>query len=91
MRFLILDKKDSLKKHLKLLDEEVEELKHEVLSELLTGVDRKEKTISECLDVIQVCVGLLDELKIEESHIIKHNNKLIGRGWKIKSMLEVKR
>lgn len=49
--------------------------------------------IAETLDVLQVCIGILDLYKEQGKdlkwHIQEHNKKLLGRGWTIKELLNI--
>lgn len=80
MHLMILDKNETLKQEReKLLEESIE------LMNAITSYDI-ENTIEETLDVIQVCIGILDTLQKEENidlekEINKHNRKLLERGW----------
>lgn len=66
------------------LDEETSEVKQSVIDE---------DVIAETLDVLQVCIGILDLYKEQGKdlkwHIQEHNKKLLGRGWTIKELLNV--
>ncbi len=58
------------------------------------AIGNKEHMAEELFDIIQVAVGGLDKLgtddKVDlEQEDIKHNNKLIGRGWSRKKIYEV--
>lgn len=89
MHLMILDKSETLKQEReKLLEESIE------LMNAITLYDI-ENTIEEVLDVIQVCVGILDTLGKEENidlekEINKHNRKLLKRGWKSKGRVLIK-
>jgi predicted house-cleaning noncanonical NTP pyrophosphatase (MazG superfamily) len=66
------------------LDEETSEVKQSVIDE---------DVIAETLDVIQVCIGILDLYKDNGKdlkwHIQEHNKKLLGRGWTVKELLNI--
>ncbi|KRQ86033.1 hypothetical protein ABG79_02165 [Caloramator mitchellensis] len=74
------------------LVEEVMEIKTEIEA-IELEVGEKEKLIAETLDVIQVCIGLLDKLSHEgvniRKAIEKHNLKLLQRGWRYKKVLYI--
>jgi len=86
MHLMILDKNETLKQEReKLLEESLE------LMNAITFYDI-ENTIEETLDVIQVCIGILDTLGKEENidlekELNRHNRKLLKRGWKFKSKI----
>ncbi|AUM91536.1 MazG nucleotide pyrophosphohydrolase domain-containing protein [Clostridium botulinum] len=89
MHLMILDKNETLKQEReKLLEESLE------LMNAITSYDI-ENTIEETLDVMQVCIGILDTLQKEENidlekELNKHNSKLLGRGWKSKGKINIK-
>lgn len=91
MLIAVLEKEEIFIKHFEKLLEEVGELHEEV------GINtyvNKEKAISEALDVIQVCIGLIDKLEPNNAGIEKavnaHFEKLKGRGWKFKKLIELR-
>lgn len=87
--------------HLKLNEEckelitAIQILSHiEVEETFKTKEDAAEAVVAEVLDVIQVCVGILDKIlksypKILVSGALKHIEKLHARGWKFKKWLSV--
>lgn len=89
MHLMILDKNETLKQEReKLLEESLE------LMNAITSYDI-ENTIEETLDVMQVCIGILDTLEKEENidlekELNRHNRKLLGRGWKNKGKINIK-
>ncbi|EJP6471396.1 nucleotide pyrophosphohydrolase [Clostridium botulinum] len=89
MYLMILDKNETLKQEReKLLEESLE------LMNAITSYDI-ENTIEETLDVIQVCIGILDTLGKEENidlekELNRHNRKLLKRGWKFKGKIVLK-
>lgn len=89
MHLMILDKNETLKQEReKLLEESIE------LMNAITLYDI-ENTIEETLDVIQVCIGILDTIKKQENielnkEINKHNRKLLKRGWNFKGKVNIK-
>lgn len=89
----ILDKNDSWQKSRDKLEEESKECLDKI--NLLInnyGMDKRE-IASEALDVIQVCIGILDKLDNEgvnvRLEVAKHLVKLSNRGWGIKGSLLV--
>ncbi|HDK7158949.1 TPA: nucleotide pyrophosphohydrolase [Clostridium botulinum] len=89
MHLMILDKNETLKQEReKLLEESLE------LMNAITSYDI-ENTIEETLDVMQVCVGILDTIEKQENidlnkEINRHNRKLLKRGWKTKGNIYIK-
>lgn len=80
MHLMILDKEETLPEELLKLQEEFKEVKEAILN------NDKENTTEEILDLMQVCVGMLDtKVKTEgidlEKEINRHNRKLLERGW----------
>ncbi|WDU84226.1 hypothetical protein [Caloramator sp. Dgby_cultured_2] len=73
--------------------EEVDELCEELFKYELDNIDNKENIAAETLDVIQVCIGLLDKLSEEgvniRKTIEKHNLKLLHRGWRYKKVIRI--
>lgn len=69
------------------LVEEVIEVREEMIAY------KKENLVSEILDVIQVCIGILDKLEQDgikiKKEIEKHNLKLLQRGWRYKKVLHI--
>lgn len=69
------------------LVEEVIEVREEMIAY------KKENLVSETLDVIQVCIGILDKLEQDgikiKKEIEKHNLKLLQRGWIYKKVLHI--
>lgn len=69
------------------LVEEVIEVREEMIAY------KKENLVSETLDVIQVCIGILDKLEQDgikiKKEIEKHNLKLLQRGWRYKKVLHI--
>lgn len=89
MDILVLRKNDDIRTTIKKLNEENDELKKELMIEDLKGENNKDRIVSECLDLIQVCVGVLDKYRADEIDLLRHNEKLLGRGWQIKRILEI--
>lgn len=93
----VLKKDETWEKHLDKLLEEVVEVKDEIEyidKDLFEKVGYKQ-IAAETLDVIQVCIGILDKIESnykgtvdEAAH--EHLKKLINRGWIIKKILEVR-
>ncbi|MBO0575130.1 nucleotide pyrophosphohydrolase [Clostridium botulinum] len=89
MHLMILDKNETLKQEReKLLEESIE------LMNAITSYDI-ENTIEEVMDVIQVCIGMLDTLEKEENidlekELNRHNKKLLKRKWKSKGKIVLK-
>ncbi|KOY64214.1 MazG nucleotide pyrophosphohydrolase domain-containing protein [Clostridium sporogenes] len=89
MHLMILDKNETLKQEREKLLEESLELMNAITS---CGI---ENTTEEVLDVIQVCIGILDTLEKEEDidlekEFNRHNRKLLGRDWKSKGKIIIK-
>ncbi|MBY6846756.1 nucleotide pyrophosphohydrolase [Clostridium botulinum] len=89
MHLMILDKNETLKQEReKLLEESLE------LMNAITSYDI-ENTIEETLDVMQVCIGILDTIEKQEDidlekELNRHNRKLLDRGWKSKGKINIK-
>lgn len=66
------------------LDEETSEVKQSVIDD---------DVIAETLDVIQVCIGILDLYKDNGKdlkwHVQEHNKKLLERHWEVKELLNI--
>lgn len=85
---MVLDKKDSWKKHRDKVEEES--------TELVEAIKEKDPAhiAEEALDNIQVSIGVLDKLyclgliDIQQA-IDKHNKKLVDRGWNHKAVVKV--
>ncbi|NFH33601.1 nucleotide pyrophosphohydrolase [Clostridium sporogenes] len=89
MHLMILDKEETLPEELLKLQEEFKEVKEAILN------NDKENTTEEILDLMQVCVGMLDtKSKTEnmdlEKELNRHNRKLLKRGWKTKGKINIK-
>ncbi|ENK0837092.1 MazG-like family protein [Clostridium botulinum] len=86
MHLMILDKEETLPQELLKLQEEFKEVKEAIIA------NDKENTTEEILDIMQVCIGMLDtqvknkDIDLEEE-INKHNKKLVNRGWKFKKRI----
>lgn len=69
------------------LDEESAEVYHAIASE------SNERQAEEIIDVIQVCVALLDLLEQEgidiKEQVARHMFKLLERGWRYKAVLTI--
>ncbi|MDO6353548.1 hypothetical protein Q3V94_02675 [Caloramator sp. CAR-1] len=93
MELLILKKDDTYVSILNKAKEEVDELWEELFKYEIDNIDNKEEIAAETLDVIQVCIGLLDKLETEGMNIRKavekHNLKLLNRGWKYKKVIHI--
>ncbi|MCX7903257.1 MAG: hypothetical protein N2486_01990 [Caloramator sp.] len=93
MELLVLKKDDDNVSILNKLNEEVDELSNELFKSIMDNVNNKEEMAAEALDVIQVCVGLLDKLEQEGLNIRKamekHNLKLLNRGWQYKKVIRI--
>ena len=85
MQLIVLDKKDAWGKQANKLLEEVEELKRAI------SLGDKENVAEEALDVLQVCIGMLDTLEMEgytlKPLICKHLKKLRSRKWRTKKLI----
>ncbi|NBI05779.1 hypothetical protein [Senegalia massiliensis] len=88
-KILVLDKNDTLKEHFYKFEEEASELKHEMMIQDIMGYCNRENVIAEAMDVIQVCIGILDYCRATEEDIEKHNNKLLCRGWNVKQVYNI--
>ena len=93
MKLVVLRKNDEYMEMLYKLREETEELKEEIELHFRKNINNKENIAAEALDVIQVCIGILDKLEREginiEKTIAKHNVKLLGRGWEVKKIVHI--
>lgn len=97
MHINILKKDDSYKQHMDKLVEEVketyEELKYLDLHKEVILKNHLRYAAGEVLDVIQVCVGILDNLQYKGLDIGEavslHNKKLMDRGWEIKGIVKI--
>lgn len=89
MHLMILKKEETLPEELLKLQEEFKEVKEAIIN------GDKENTTEEILDLMQVCVGMLDtKAKTEgmnlEKEINRHNRKLLERGWESKGKINIK-
>lgn len=95
MELLILEKNDEYIDMFSKLHEEIEEVSCEIIKHATEKEDTKEKIAEETLDVIQVCIGILDKLEQEgidiPNAIEKHNMKLLRRGWRYKEVVHLTR
>ncbi|WP_027309306.1 hypothetical protein [Caloramator sp. ALD01] len=95
MEMLILEKNDEYIDMFYKLHEEVDELSCELIKHVTEKEETKLKIAEETLDVIQVCIGILDKLEKEGIEIAKevekHNMKLLKRGWRYKSVVYLTR
>ncbi|MBU5677890.1 hypothetical protein KQI88_15845 [Alkaliphilus sp. MSJ-5] len=87
----VLEKNDRWSEHVLKLTEEYNELLCAFLKE---DSIRFEDVIEETLDLIQVCIGILDKLDTDRPGIVrlsamKHIEKLHSRGWKFKKWLYI--
>ena len=89
MNMIILDKDESVLNHFRKLEEEVDELKTELMLKDLKNEDNDNHIKEECLDVIQVCLGILDKYKVTEKDILRHVEKLEKRRWKAKKVIKL--
>ncbi|EKS4344817.1 MazG-like family protein [Clostridium botulinum] len=86
MHLMILDKEETLPQELLKLQEEFKEVKEAIIN------GDKQNTTEEILDIMQVCIGMLDtqvknkDIDLEEE-VSKHNKKLVNRGWKFKKRI----
>ncbi|ABS39824.1 MazG-like family protein [Clostridium botulinum] len=86
MHLMILDKEETLPEELLKLQEEFKEVRQAILNK------DKENTTEEILDIMQVCIGMLDtqvknkDIDLEEE-VKKHNKKLVNRGWIFKKRI----
>lgn len=104
LKMPILKKNHDWDEHLLKFREEAKEL--EISIGILDFIEKKQKEsfktpeeaaeslISETLDVIQMCIGILDKLmksypKLVCKGFTKHIKKLDSRGWKFKKWLAV--
>lgn len=96
----VLQKDDSWEEHSNKLFEECKELDKEIWdkSNDITERTEEEKSLSiaeETLDVIEVCIGILDKLEQDNKGIVEkanlnHVRKLVERGWQFKAVLEIR-
>lgn len=95
MELLILEKNDEYIDMFYKLHEEVDELSCELIKLVTEKEETKRKIAEETLDVIQVCIGILDKLEKEgvnlREEVEKHNMKLLNRGWKYKGVVHLTR
>lgn len=86
----VLSKNDTIEQMVEKLREEAAEC----ITELGSAEIDKDKVAEETLDVIQVCIGILDAFipnaELPE-HILRHNIKLMQRGWEFKDKLSIAR
>ncbi|NFQ87509.1 nucleotide pyrophosphohydrolase [Clostridium sporogenes] len=86
MHLMILDKEETLPQELLKLQEEFKEVKEGIIA------NDKQNTTEEILDIMQVCIGMLDtqvknkDIDLKEE-VSKHNKKLVNRGWKFKKRI----
>lgn len=93
----VLVKDENWKQHKDKLFEETHELLTvlgEVGSLTLASDSDVEDIVEEAMDVIQVCIGILDKVEKEHPAVLEkmtgtHIAKLINRGWLIKKVLRV--
>ncbi|QAT40859.1 MazG nucleotide pyrophosphohydrolase domain-containing protein [Clostridium sp. JN-9] len=89
-----------MKSKLMVLDRDYNWLKHkyklcEETCELVKGINEKDlaNIAEEALDIIQVCIGILDKLQLNGIDIsqvfLRHEKKLIDRGLKPKGVIEI--
>lgn len=87
-KMIVLEKDNTWLQHREKLLEEAIELDRAIMAE------DKVNMAEEAFDTIQVCIGILDKLSQEGINIqqamLKHEKKLINRGWKIKKVIETK-
>lgn len=94
MEINVLEKNESYSEHTEKLKEEVAELIYEI-HKLDKGFKcaNIDHAAEETLDVIQVCVGIIDKLELQGLDVPvalkKHNDKLKNRGWKFKSKFRI--
>ncbi len=87
MELMVLDKKDTWKKHSEKVEEES--------TELIEAIKEKDPihVAEETLDNIQVSIGVLDKLYHEgvdiQQAINRHNKKLVDRGWNHKAIVKI--
>lgn len=95
MELLILEKNDEYIDMFYKLHEEVDELSCELIKHVTEKEETKKKIVEETLDVIQVCIGILNKLEQEgidiAKEIEKHNMKLLNRGWRYKGVVHLTR
>lgn len=96
MKIPVLKKDESWSEHLKKLNEEVKELADEMeyIDKDLFEEIGYQCIIEEALDVIQVCIGIIDKAETKYHGKLKkaskeHIRKLMERGWTIKKVLQV--
>lgn len=95
MKMLVLNKGDETwAEVVEKLDEESIEAVMAICSMSRLDKEGKYHAVAELLDVIQVCIGALDKLAVEEEINIKkgvmlHREKLLKRGWNIKYALQI--
>ncbi|SHH54516.1 hypothetical protein SAMN02745135_01148 [Caloranaerobacter azorensis DSM 13643] len=90
----VLDKKEDWAQHQQKLKEEFKELSLALATTNIYGEEAIENIAEEALDVIQVCIGILDRVNENNPRILKnkiqrHVVKLVNRGWKFKEVLRV--
>ncbi|KGG81076.1 hypothetical protein Y919_02625 [Caloranaerobacter azorensis H53214] len=90
----VLDKKEDWAQHQQKLMEEFKELSLALATTNIYGEESIENIVEEALDVIQVCIGILDRVNENNPRILKnklqhHVVKLANRGWKFKEVLRV--
>lgn len=96
IRIPVLKKDDDWENHVdKLLEEAIELIDEiEYIEKDLFEEVSHECIVEEALDVVQVCIGILDKVESEypgtiKKNIQKHYIKLLQRGWKVKEILKV--
>lgn len=86
MYLMILDKEETLTKEFVKLQEEFKEVSKAI------ELNDIENIVEEVLDVVQVCIGMLETLQETKNidirqEVSRHVKKLVQRGWKDKGKL----
>lgn len=85
----ILWKRETWGQHLKKLSEEFTEVCKE-LHDMNVGKGDAKRLNSELLDLIQVCIGTIEETGEDVPEAIQtHVDKLMGRGWSVKGWINI--
>lgn len=95
MKIPVLVKNESYSKMGDKLEEEYTECQQALLMHYTQKTqETRAEAAGEVLDVIQVCIGILDKLESEglnlEEASFEHLKKLINKRWRFKKILEVR-
>ena len=90
----ILEKNDTWETHREKLREEAGEV-IDVIMNIESAPESASELLAETLDVMQVCIGIIEQLEKTNRKIIlegqiKHVEKLYKRGWKFKKMIIIR-